>query len=240
MKYNSFIPSYYKSGLILNLVNRAFKISSSYLNLHIELQFLEQYFVSNGFPVNLVQSYIGKGLNKFFPFNPFNRGGDNEHIAFSIPFYGKSSYAFKNKMTKLLKDFFPTYKFRIVFSKATTLDSFFRYKDMIPHDLRSSVVYKYVCECCNASYVGKTARHLRTRIAEHKGISPRTLRPISTPGYSAIREHSESTGHMIKTSSFSVLQSGNPYDLLILESLYTHNLKPSLSSHDSSTELVCF
>ena len=111
---------------------------------------------------------------------------------------------------------------------------------MIPHDLRSSVVYKYVCECCNASYVGKTARHLRTRIAEHKGISPRTSRPISTPGYSAIREHSESTGHMIKTSSFSVLQSGNPYDLLILESLYTHNLKPSLSSHDSSTELVCF
>ena len=240
MKYSSFIPSYYKTGLIVNLVNRAYKICSTYDSLDLELKFLTNYFVQNGFPENLVLSCIGKGLKKFFPYNPFNIRGESEHTVFSIPFYGKSSYAFKNKMTKLLKDFYPTQKFRIVFSKASTLGSFFGYKDRVPFDLQSSVVYNYICESCSASYVGKTVRHLKTRIAEHKGVSPRNLQTSKSPKFSAIREHSEATGHLIKTSSFSVLQSGNPLDLTILESLYTHNLKPSLSSHDSSTELVCF
>ena len=101
-------------------------------------------------------------------------------------------------------------------------------------------MYKYVCEDCNASYVGQTSRHLKTRIAEHKGISPCTGRPYSSPTFSAIREHSLSAGHLIKDSSFSVLGSSNSFDLLIPESLYTVNLKPSLSLMESSTELVCF
>ena len=43
----------------------------------------------------------------------------------------------------------------------------FSVKDSVPQGLRSRVVYKFSCAGCNASYIGKNARHLRTRAREH-------------------------------------------------------------------------
>ena len=40
-------------------------------------------------------------------------------------------------------------------------------KDMIPKGLKSSVVYKFTCEACKASYIGETTRHISTQISEH-------------------------------------------------------------------------
>ena len=40
-------------------------------------------------------------------------------------------------------------------------------KDRVPFDLRSYVVYKFVCGNCKADYIGRTKRHLSTRIKEH-------------------------------------------------------------------------
>ena len=50
----------------------------------------------------------------------------------------------------------------------------------IQSSLRSSVVYKYKYNRCNSVYVGKTSRHLSTRIAEDMGIS------LSNPPFSQI------------------------------------------------------
>ena len=40
-------------------------------------------------------------------------------------------------------------------------------KDMIPKGLKSSVVYKYTCDACKASYIDETTRHISSRISEH-------------------------------------------------------------------------
>ena len=47
------------------------------------------------------------------------------------------------------------------------ISSFFSMKDSVPLDLRSCVVYKFVCASCKADYIGRTKRHLSTRIKEH-------------------------------------------------------------------------
>ena len=49
----------------------------------------------------------------------------------------------------------------------------FGVKDPIPLGLRTSVDYKFLCEGCNASYVGETSRYLSTRVREHM-VSDRT------------------------------------------------------------------
>ena len=59
------------------------------------------------------------------------------------------------------------------------MSSFFRFKDRIPLGLRSRVVYKFKCQCCDALYFGETIRHLHTRISEHMGISACTGKPLS-------------------------------------------------------------
>ena len=35
-------------------------------------------------------------------------------------------------------------------------------------------IYNFTCGSCNASYIGKTFRHMKVRVSEHQGISPRT------------------------------------------------------------------
>ena len=46
---------------------------------------------------------------------------------------------------------------------------FFNFTYLIPKLKRSSVVYKISCLDCSSFYIGKTKRHLNTRIQEHMG-----------------------------------------------------------------------
>ena len=48
----------------------------------------------------------------------------------------------------------------------------FRFKDRVPYDLVSGVVYKYTCGRCSSSYYDETERHLKVRSGEHIGILP--------------------------------------------------------------------
>ena len=39
-------------------------------------------------------------------------------------------------------------------------------KNSVPFDIRSYVVYEFVCGSCKADYIGRTKRHLSVRIKE--------------------------------------------------------------------------
>ena len=47
------------------------------------------------------------------------------------------------------------------------IKNYFSYKDPIPADLKSFLVYKFVCASCSSSYFGETSCHFKTRIEEH-------------------------------------------------------------------------
>ena len=121
------------------------------------------------------------------------------------------------------------------------MQNFFKFKDTVPKELQSSVVYKYSCSCCNATYIGKTKRQLRVRAFQHFGKSIRTNRPLSKQAFSAIREHSHQHDHPMSMDSFSILVSrSSDMELTTVETLYTIKEKPSLCSHERSAELLCF
>ena len=50
-------------------------------------------------------------------------------------------------------------------------DSLFRFKDRFSNLMCSNVIYKYTCSGCDATYYGKTKRHLIVRCREHLGIN---------------------------------------------------------------------
>ena len=110
--------------------------------------------------------------------------------------------------------------------------TFFRFKDRIPLSLRSRIVYKYKCQCCNALYVGKTVRHFHNGISEHMGIFGSTGKPLSKPPFSNIRNRHQSSGHPISHDDFSILSScSSPFELLLRERLLISKLKPSLNAN---------
>ena len=62
--YNSFILETYKIGLVHMLLFRFFKICSSMENFHIEVEHMRSIFKCNNYPVNKIDQYIKKFLDK--------------------------------------------------------------------------------------------------------------------------------------------------------------------------------
>ena len=85
--------------------------------------------------------------------------------------------------------------------------------------------------------MGKTTPHLGTRISEHLGVSYRTLLPLTSPPFSAIREHTLDQYHQnykITADQFKIMTSAqHESDLLIMESLIIKSSKPNLNNMDS-------
>ena len=48
----------------------------------------------------------------------------------------------------------------------------FKFKDRVPYDLMSGVVYEYTRGKCNCFYYGETKRHLKVSSGAHIGTSP--------------------------------------------------------------------
>ena len=83
-------------------------------------------------------------------------------------------------------------------------ESTLKFKDQVPKDLTSVVVYKFHCRLCNESYYGECMRHLNVRTGEHIGISPLTRKQIK-PKNSSIADHLLLCNYSASYDDFSIL-----------------------------------
>ena len=131
-------------------------------------------------------------------------------------------------------------KIQIVFKNQINLSNVFRFKDRLPYDLMSCVVYKFQCGRCNASYYGETDRHLK-RSGEQIGISPLTFKKVKPSAESSIRDHLLFCNHDPSFDDFTILAQGtNKFLLEIKESLLIKRDKPILNKNISSAPLFLF
>ena len=101
---------------------------------------------------------------------------EQKRLLLVLPYLGIISLQTRTKLQQALKGVLNCCKLEIVFKCQTRLSHSFRYKDPIPKDLISGVVYKFQCGLCNESYYGKSIRHLDIRSGEHIAVSPITER----------------------------------------------------------------
>ena len=158
-------------------------------------------------------------------------------VFLKIPFLGVQSFRMKRKLKSIIEHFYPQVNARIIFQSSNSIQNFFKFKDRIPLSLASSVVYQYTCRQCSATYIGETKKQLKVRISQHKGISFRTNRPLSSFDSSKINEHAFDSNHPISDDSFKILSNSNVFDLKVLESLYIHKLQQNLNDYNSSFDL---
>ena len=237
----SYSNSRFKVNSILTLINRAYNICSSFHLLHIEFDFLCNFFLKNGYPLHLIESKIRRFLSEKFNSNSpkSNQNNNEENFYFSLPYLGPYSEKISKDLNVLFRKVFPSIKPHFIFVNNFKILNFFRYKDPIPRCMRNSVVYKYCCPQCGSAYVGMTSRNFYIRVSEHQGRSVRTGRHLANPPHSAVRLHWESCGSSYSIEHFSVIDSAsNQLDLKILESLYIYKQKPNLNCTSSSYPLV--
>ena len=99
-------------------------------------------------------------------------------------------------------------KLRIVFKSQNKLANAFRFKDHIPKELTSGVVYEFQCNLCNESCYGACVRHLNARIGEHIRISPLTKKKVKPKG-GAVSDHLLPCNHSPSVETVSVLTKEN-------------------------------
>ena len=161
-------PNSWKRSVIYGSINRAKIICSSHELFLREVSKLKSIFRMNGYN----DIFFDKVFKSFQIRNSINetqnctlKDNNFKHII-KIPFVGKVSYEFKNKLTKLF-----SHHLRVDISPVFTtlkLSSFFSLKSRTPRLINSNVVYKFTCLCdTSLTYIGKTKRHLSVRGLEH-------------------------------------------------------------------------
>ena len=162
---------------------------------------------------------------------------------FCLPFTGSHSLQIRTQIFRLCSSAFPHLNIKFVFRPTLRLSHLFTFKDKIPKGKLGSkilcIVYHFKCQCCPASYVGRTTSHLHTRVSEHLGISALTVNKSSNQKLTSIPQHLNNTGHTASLNYFKILLSCPSSDeLMIHESLLISKLKPTLNVQDSSVPLL--
>ena len=156
-----------------------------------------------------------------------------------LPYLGNMSQIVKTKLTKTMSKHMS--KLRVIFQTNNRLKNYFRFKDFVPEALRSSLIYKFSCGSCTASYIGKTYRHFKVRVSEHQGVSPRTGKPVKGTLSTSVRDHMLVCDHKVVHEDFKFLgNESNRYFLELKESLFIKRDKPSLNKNLYSQELLLF
>ena len=121
------------------------------------------------------------------------------------------------KFNKQVKCVFNTFKVGQCFSL----------KSSTPKYLESNVIYKFTCRHdADVSYIGKTKRHLVTRIAEH------TSTGLKDEGDSAVKKHIAECQYCSQNNVdlFEIIKkTQTSFDVLIYEALLIKKYKPSLN-----------
>ena len=139
-----------------------------------------------------------------------------------LDYIGKCSKLLQNNLNKLCKKFCKDLKIKLVFTPCK-IGSYFSTKDPLPKDLKSLIVYKFVCVSCTASYIGETQRHFKTRVDEHLGKDKN----------SHIWKHLNNNPSCLQQCNrdcFSIIDSApSSYRLKIKEALHISWNKPDLN-----------
>ena len=162
-------------------------------------------------------------------------------LYFTTYFLGDISKNLASDLRNIMKESYPQIHLRILYKSYNTIGNHFSYKDKIPEECVSNLIYQYTCESCNAFYIGKTQLQFRCRICQHGGISTRTGQELKVKVASDIRDHSLKCKVHIKNENFKILDKlQDKNGLCLLESLHQKIKKPTLGTQQQSTPLLCF
>ena len=239
--FSSFIPLEYKFGLVYTLLNRCFSLVSDMSKFHFEIEKLKKILLLNGYSNKFIDKCIFHFLNKLFIKKPSVVTVPKKQLYIVLPFLGKISAIVKSGLVKSLHKRLPFCKIRVVFKTTNRLKNYFSFKDTISEPLRSCQIYNFTCGSCNASYHGKTFRHMKVRVSEHQGVSPRTGKLLKGTLSTSVRDHMLVCDHKVSWEDFKILgRESNHWLLEIKESLFIKRDKPSLNKNTYSQELFLF
>ena len=160
-------------------------------------------------------------MNKLHIKKPVILTVPNKQIYLVLPFMGELSALVKSGLIRTFHKRLLFRKINIVFQTSNRLKNYFSLKDVVPEPLSSCQIHNFTCGYCNASYIGKSFRHLKVRISEHLGVSPRTGKHWEGTLLTSVKDHMLDCNHVVSWDEFKVLmRESNHWLLEIKENLF--------------------
>ena len=171
LNYPSCAPLQCKKSLIQGTIHHLFRATSNWEAFHEALTKNEKIWERNQYPRHWVGNIVKNTINqlrmkeqrKGHRYNSevvVKQQVNTEKQQFLLPYRGNISNNFGKKLNKIHPEqtIFTTWKLK------SCLPSL---KSTFDKDLKANLVYELTCNGCKSIYVGKTCRHITTRVAEH-------------------------------------------------------------------------
>ena len=181
LNFHSASPMSFKRSLVTGFVSRIFNLTSDYYRLHHAIGDLRSVLQKNQYPTEFFDPIIRKKLSDLLAQKHHqpeqahmsgrpeqdhpNQAPEQEDttIVFKLQYRGPQTDTLFHNLRRLM----PSEVVLRCVSSSTKLRDIVGLKSPIPVEERSSIVYSLSCSC-GALYVGRTCRHLVTRINEHQ------------------------------------------------------------------------
>ena len=239
--YHSFLPSVYKFGLLSTILFRYFAICSNFHLFHIEVQKFKETFLRNGYPIELVNKCVKTFLDKVFITKPIIHTVSKKEYTITLPYLEPLSNKVHRRIKTLFQKVIPAGKLNIIFKTKRRLAHFLKFKDVIPYNLNSHIIYHFTCPSCKAGYIGETRVYFKVRGCQHLGISEWSGRSLKGSNPTAITKHIKSKNCICSLDDFTIIGREEDFHLRLLkESLFIKLKNYELNKQQSSSELFLF
>ena len=230
LHFHSHTDKRYKNSLLKTMLHRAYALSSTTKAFNEECAKLRSIFSRLDYPCSLIESVISNFVSRKPSVGTVERNVDESNIVrINLPFKDQVS---ANSVRRQLRDL----SNKIGLALQPVFVSKKLEQDLKPREAKPSivnqrcVVYHFVCDLCDADYVGYTARHLFQRVAEHKN--------------SSVGKHFHEAHGLrdrLNESHFKILRKcQGKLDCLVFEMLYIKKFKPNLNVQTDSIRAKLF
>ena len=233
--FSSFVALKHKFGLLHTLLHRSFTIAPDFSKFHFEVETLEKALHKNAYPTKFVDKCVAKFVNNICIQKPVFTTVPKLELRIVLPYLGNFSSITKKRLNRCICKRLKFCKLKITFQTGNRLKNYFRFKDPVPETLQSNFVYKFKCRSSTASYYGKTYRHMKVRISEDQGMSPRTGKRVKGTLSASVRDHMLDCDHTAAWEEFSITgRELNHYLLETKENLFIKRDNSSLNRNKYS------
>ena len=120
-----YLSACYDKFKITNLYTffyRAYILSSDFLLFHTEIQFLNQYFLSNGYPIFIFYKHLRNFLDRIYLPRQEKIGPKKNIVYFKLPYISDAcTTLYKSELHKLFSRYYPQIDLRLTFTNSLTI-----------------------------------------------------------------------------------------------------------------------
>ena len=124
-------------------------------SFHLKVEQPRQVFKCNNYPEGVIDKCVKTYLNRIYVPKRILITLPKKDVLIFLPLLDQFSLNLRSRLYNCFNKTLPQCNVLVIFQSKNRLSNLFRFKDSIPKELRSHIIYKFQCSNCNITYYVK-------------------------------------------------------------------------------------